>query len=239
MSINWPIDWPSGEPEGVEAHIRERAETFAVTVLRMLTLNRVGGAPVTVMPCPNTCAHRGRMWIDPILVSGRVYNAACGCSTGCGCAAVPRVRLTPPVSRIEEVRVSGEVLDPTAYRVEDGTWLVRTDGDGWPPCQGEHFTVTYLNAHPVDAMGRFAAGVLAEEYIASMTGGKCRLPGGVTNITRQGITMEVATGMFPEGTTGVYEVDTFIRAWNPYAMKVASTVSSPDLQRPRQVTWRA
>lgn len=239
MSSNWPIVWPGGgEPPNVDEAIIETAIDYAVTVLRTLTLGRVGVEPVTVMPCPETCALRRRTWIAPTLISGRVYNAACGCDRGCGCSSVSRVTLPAPVTRVDEVRVDGVVLDPSAYHVENEVWLVRTDGERWPACQGDQFTVTYLNAYPPGTIGAVAAGVLADEFVRSLTGGKCRLPSGVTSVTRQGISMEIASGMFPEGTTGIREVDTFIRIWNPNTLMTVPTVMSPDLPRARQITWR-
>lgn len=77
------------------------------------------------------------------------------------------------------------------------------------------FAVTYLNSYPVDGMGAYAAGVLAMEFAKACTGRKCSLPPGTTNVTRQGVSIEVVTGSFPGGVTGIREVDAYIALWRP------------------------
>jgi hypothetical protein len=100
--------------------------------------------------------------------------------------------------------------------------------------------VTYFNSHPVDEMGAHAAGVMANEWLKLFTRSKdkCRLPSNATNVARQGITIEVATGMFPEGVTGLPEIDAYLMLWNPYGVRVMPRVYSPDLPKNRQV-WHA
>ena len=50
-----------------------------------------------------------------------------------------------------------------------------------------------------------------------------------------GITIEKAAGMFPEGVTGLPEIDAYLMLWNPFGLKVAPRVYSPDLPVARQV----
>lgn len=237
------ITWPD-ESEHTEDQMR-LAATYAVDALQSLTLGRVGGSVVTVMPrnCLRTervpLGYTGPPFVPYMGFDGAVYN--CTCSSGCSCPSQPYVLLPPPIGRIDLVTVDGEVLDASAYHVEDGRKLVRTDGEGWPACSGSDFTVTYLNAHPVGIVGNKAATILATEFLNALTGSKkCRLPSNVTGLTRQGVSMELTTGLFPGGMTGIREVDAFIRDWNPNNLTVAPTVHSPDLnRRARQVTWRA
>lgn len=244
----WPILWPGGNPpEGVGADVIRSAELLAGQTLRMLTLNRVGGEPITVMPRSRTCASPysfslpgySLLPFHPILMDSGSY-ANCYCAAGCGCSHAPSVRLHAPVGRIDEVKIDGAVLDPSTYHVEDGNRLVRLDGKRWPACAGQNFTVTYLNGHEVDELGEYVGGLLAQEYLNAMTSkGKCRLPANVTTVTRQGISMDLSTGMFPDGTTGIKEVDTYLMQWNPYGLRTRPEVYSPDLPRQRTVTWKA
>lgn len=243
----WPILWPGGEPpEGADPFMAERAEILAGQTLRMLTLNRVGGEPITVMPCARTCrnphGYSAAHWMipfHPILLDSGAY-ANCFCGSNCGCSRADAVTLTAPVGRIDEVKVDDVVLPDTAYHVEDGNRLVRLDGEGWPPCAGPKFTVTYLNGHEVDELGEYIGGLLAMEYLNAMTASKkCRLPANVTTVSRQGISMELSTGMFPDGTTGIKEVDAYLMQWNPYGMRTRPQVYSPDLPRQHAVTWKA
>lgn len=244
----WPIEWPAASnADALDPDVRARAELFAANALRMLTLYRVGGEPITVMPCTRTC-HRpntaafslGVMPFYPILLGTGVY-ANCWCGTDCKCKSAPTVMLEGPVGRIDSVVIDGQALPTDAYHVEDGNKLVRLDGEGWPPCYGKKFTVTYLKGYPVDTMGEYAGGVLAAEYLKLIGAdkAKCRLPSSVTNVQRQGLTFEVARGMFPDGVTGIPEVDSFIIRWNPHGLRTAPAVYSPDIKRQRQVTWKA
>lgn len=102
------------------------------------------------------------------------------------------------------------------------------------------FEVTYYRGAAPNEMTKFAAGLLAYEFYKACSGGKCRLPAGVTQVTRQGVTMEIQTGMFPGGFTGIREVDAVIRIYNPHGLKRAPRVLSPDGPgTPRRVTWSA
>jgi hypothetical protein len=239
----WPILWPGGEPpEGTDPYMVDRAEILAGQTLRMLTVNRLGGEPITVMPCARTCASprfSTTMFFHPVLLESGAY-ANCFCGSDCRCSRADAVILTAPVGRIDEVKVDDVILAPTAYQLEDGNRLVRLDGGGWPPCAGPKFTVTYLNGHEVDELGEYVGGLLALEYLNAMTANKkCRLPANVTTVSRQGISMELSTGMFPDGTTGIKEVDAYLMQWNPYGMRTRPQVYSPDLPRQHAVTWKA
>lgn len=241
FTINWPDDIEASE------EVQRASALLAVDSLRSLTANRVGGSLVTVMP--RTCGNYER--VNPLIGGypfvpymghdGGIYNCACG--GGCSCDSRPWVMLPDPVGYIEAVTVNGEVLDPSAYQVEQGNRLVRLDGEAWPACAGENFTVTYLNAYAVDEVGNMAATILAKEFLAALDPGqkrKCRLPSNVTALTRQGVSMELSTGLFPGGMTGIKEVDAFIRLWNPNNLIIPPTVHSPDWRkRSRMVTWRA
>jgi hypothetical protein len=239
--MSWPIIWPGGSaPEGTDPALIARAEKHAANSLRFLTLYRVGGDPITVMPCGRSCrAPRMRqLMFHPVLLETGQY-ANCWCSDGCGCGPVDYVELTAPVGRIDEVKIDGVVLDPTTYHVEDGNKLVRLDKLGWPPCGGKEFTVTYLNSYPVDDLGQFIGGLLADEFLKAMTSKKCRLPSSVTNVTRQGLSFEVTRGMFTDGATGVPEVDAYVLQWNPHGLRTKPGVYSIDRPAQRQVTWQA
>lgn len=205
--MTWPILWPAAANiDSADQLLRSYAEQYAVDTLRLLTVGRVGGNPITVLPGA-TALNRA----DAIL-------------------------LEAPVGRIDSVTVLGLPLDPSAYVVENGNLLVRTDGGGWPTAG---LAVTYQNSYPADTLAQHVAGVLALEYLRLMTTGKCRLPAGVTNIARQGVTMEIETGMFPNGLTQVPEVDVWIKRWNPNALKSKPRVITPDLPEHRRVTWSA
>lgn len=245
--MSWPIDWPeealAARDAATPAQVA-RAESLAAASLRSLTLGRVGGLPRTVMPAGRTCTspvmRRDMFYPEPYYASAAGLKA-CNCALYCSCSRVDTVLLTAPVGDILEVRVDGVVLDPSEYHVEDGERLIRHGiGASWPACGGKDFTVTYLNAYKVDAMGAYAGGVLAWEFLKSITADKkCRLSAKVTAVSRQGLNMELAPGMFPDGTTGIEEVDVYLRLWNPAGLKHKPAVYSVDAPRQREVTWGA
>ena len=253
----WPID-DSSLPDtwgNLDPDVQDRAIAAATATLRRLTLGRVGGCPITVRPCrsaditqipsgyygaygapaygPNGMA---APWVPFIDRNGGWVN--CTCLEGCGCTTGCQVELIGIVGRVDEIKVDGVVIPSTDYRLDGNTIVYQgTDTCPFPKSQdlskpaGEvgTFTVTYLPAYPVDGWGSYVAAVLANEFAAGATGGKCRLPSGVTQIVRQGVSMTITSGAFPGGLTGIREVDTYITHFNPAALRVPPRVYSPDL----------
>jgi hypothetical protein len=237
--VTWTVDWPQqANADALDPAVKLLSERYAVACLTMLTLQRVGGAPVTILPA-TTARVTGWYGYWEALGAGEffpVYPSAYDLQRWTNLVRTEALTLPGPVGQIVEVRVNNTVLDPAAYRVEDGQYLIRIDGEDWPNDLTGAFSVTYYNSHPVDEVGRHAAGVLAWEWSKLITGGKnCRLPSSVTNVSRQGLTFEVARGMFPEGMTGLPEVDAYILLWNPFGLRARPRVYSRDLPQHRQV----
>ena len=204
--MSWPIVWPAAATE-LDPLLKDFAEQYALRTLRMLTLGRVGGPSITVMPSVAALNRTDAIYLDT------------------------------PVGPVESVTVAGLPLDASAYAVENGNLLVRTDGGSWPLGA---IAITYQNSYAADGLAQRVAGVLALEYYNLISGkAKCRLSSRVTAATRQGITLELEPGLFPNNETGVPEVDHFIKQWNPTAAKSKGGVITPDLVPHRQVTWRA
>jgi hypothetical protein len=247
----WPVDSSCcAELDSYSTTVQERAKALAGMTLRSLTAHRVGGCAVTVRPCRQICeGYRdsryfyGRGYLSPLNWNGTWFN--CHCVSECGCGALSQVDLPAPIGRVDKVQIDGVTLPSSAYRVDDGVHLVRIDGQTWPDCQDltaaddedGAFAVTYLNAIPVDGLGAFAAGILACEYAKACSGGKCRLPAGVVSITRQGVSMDLGTGAFPNGRTGIREVDAYIESVNPYGLRTVPRVWTPDMALVRTTTW--
>jgi hypothetical protein len=238
----WPVDEGCcTEFSSYDEDVQERSKALAVQTLRMLTAYQIGGCPVTLRPCRAAClpgyAYPGAAWTTPYISGGDWLNVVCGtCIGDCSCSALQQISLPLPVGRVDRVAVDGLTLPESSYRLDPPGWLVRTDGGTWPTCQDLSkadtevgtMSVTYLNAVEPDGLAAYAAGVLACEFAKACSGAKCRLPSGVTEISRRGITMTIPAGMFTDGLTGIREVDTFVLAYNPYLQKMPSTVWSPD-----------
>src|SRR5262245_27247636 len=99
--------------------------------------------------------------------------------------------------------------------------------------------ITYIPGIVPDAAGLWAAGILACEFAKACSGQKCRLPSSVTSVTRQGVTYMMGTSMYPNGLTGIREVDAYLISVNPYGVTVPSLVWSPDVSwaKHRYTTW--
>jgi hypothetical protein len=240
----WPVDTSCCTTfDEYPVGVRQRAVALAGQTMRMLTGYSVGGCPVVLRPCTQTCVrassgwyYGGGMFYPRIDSLGRWVNA-CGCTYDCACSALSVVNLGGVVGAVTEVRVDGAILPTTAYRLDNGNRLVRLDGEVWPACQDMSkaetevgtFSVSVQRGVAVDGLGAYAAGLLACEYAKACTGSKCRLPSGTTAVVRQGISMEINTGLFPGGLTGIREVDLVIMRYNPHALKRPSAVWTPDV----------
>jgi hypothetical protein len=249
---DWPLDpgCLGADWDALDPAVQERAGALAVATLHRLSGYRVGGCPVTVRPCTKACLtsyavstfYRG--WGPAQLPDGTWVNT-CGCiGTDCSCVALCEVTLAAPVGPISWVKVDGNVVLPTNYRVDGNRLLWIGAGDcPWPICQDmtagddkpDTFAVRYLNGYAPDAMASWAAGVMAMEFAKACVGGKCRLPANVVAVSRAGISYTVAAGSFPDGFTGIHEVDAWISLWNPHPIRQQAKVWSPDLRRARVV----
>lgn len=239
----WPVDvgccgWTERSPD---EEMKQRAVDLAGQSLRMLTGYRVGGCPVTVQPCVKVFDdHRDHFFGGMAHIAFANSNVSCDCmGEVCGVCNSAHILIMPGiVGRVDEVMVAGAVLDPSSYHVENYSRLVRTDGQVWPNTTNpDQFTVTYLPSHPVDAMGEYAAGLLACEYAKACVGDRqCRLPKSVVSIVRAGVSMELSQDAFPNGRTGIAPVDAYIRRWNPHNLHRPPRVFSPDFNDFTRVT---
>lgn len=225
----WPCD-PACLGESWEADFEEpvkaRAIALASNTLRRLTAYRVGGCPVTIRPCTQGSLRSAGFygfWYDrdwhPVNWAGQWYNA-CGCDFTC---SHTRIKLPAPNGGVTQVKVDGGVLvEGTDYWV-DGLEVIRMGGEGWPVAQNLDlpdtqagtFSITYYDSFQPDGLGAYACGLLAREFALACRDGKCKLPSTVTSIVRQGASFTIPSGAFPDGITGIREVDAYVATWNP------------------------
>lgn len=234
--------------------LQQSAIDYATFVLWAATGRRFGLCTRTVRPCTGAfCSEgvNGYYWADggwkPYILNGVWRNGGCGCACSISC----QVYLPGPVNSIVSVMVDGEVVDPLTYRVDNGMWLVRTHNessdDCWPATQDYNldppadntFVVSYQRGIPVPSVLQRAAGELACEWAKACLGLPCRLPGRVTSISRQGVSVSMVNvmEMLDHGLTGVDTVDQIIMSINPYGLKSAMRVVSPDVEQIRETTW--
>jgi hypothetical protein len=134
------------------------------------------------------------------------------------------------VRAVTEVLIDGVPLDPARYRLTRSGWLERTDGGTWPVCE-DRTEITYAFGFAPPEGGVRAAVELAIELSRYERGLDCNLPQGVTSMSRQGISVEVANPLdfLDDGRTGIVAVDLFIRAVNPLGRAQVARVWSPDV----------
>ena len=205
-SCQWPIDTTCLPPITDEnrLQLREALDT-AVLVLWALTGRRFGICPVEYVlpPAPSSCAP------DPRLVGGVWHNTSPG--------AARDVSLPGPVDSI--------------LSVEDAEGAQMTipvlDGDVLRRVPAGARVVKYLRGEPVPAGAAERVGVLARErYLQCIGDSRCRLPRNATSVTRQGVSVQLPTPqeIIDSGSTGLPEVDLWVRALNPHGLSSPSEV---------------
>lgn len=245
---DWPVQWTCPITSYSLEH-RQIAVTMATSVLWALSGRRFGTCEVTLRPCRRDCYDAWPWgwteWDNSVLGtsvwSGYRYwfPTACGdCTSGCSCARVSEVALPPPVSRIVQVKVDGTPLVTGAYRVDNNRFLVRTDGSEWPLCNNLNlddteagtWSVTADIGEPVPMAGQVAVGELGCEILRALNGQDCRLPPGVTQLVRQGVTIQYPDvgQLLRDGRTGLYLVDMFLASENPHRLTQRARVYSVD-----------
>lgn len=242
----WPVDpgCLSTEWEDTDPEIQDRSLAYASASLHRLTGYRVGGCPITVRPCAPRCG-RGLAYTgwSPSLWNGEWVNG-CG-HLHCHCETLCDISLPGPVGEVIEVRSGGAVVDPSDYEVR-GTHVVYVGGGDCPWTATQDLSlpltepgtlaVTYRNSYPVDGLGANAVGILAMEFAKLCTGSnKCRFPATVRSIARQGVTFDIISGMFPNGQTGIREVDAYIGNWNPNGLRQEAQVWFPGQHKPQVI----
>lgn len=180
------------------------------------------------------------LWIQ----DGVWHNGGCGGWNCCGTAC--EVDLPPTVS-ISSVVIDGATLASTAYRIDNGHLLVRTDGNCWPRCQNMSTNASAVGAFAVTgAFGKAvpqealdACSLLACEIGKALAGQPCRLPQRMQSLTRTGVSVQFPSvdTYLDRGLTGLNEVDQLVVQFNPNRLTQGPKVISMDQSPNRISTW--
>lgn len=260
-ACGWTLDttccpgWDDYSPE-----VRQTATDWATGILDALTGRQFDQCPVVVRPCGKRCGYfggymtypvdsaqasgLGAPWMVPYIGAGGVWRN-CTCGGGCTCRARCEAHLAGPIASVVEVKVDGLVIDPAAYRLDNGSILVRTDGECWPECQDLNlsddepgtFSVQYRPGQPLPRIGQIAAGELACQFAKACAGdADCTLPKQLQSLSRNGVQVEVVDPnlLTDQGLTGYPNVDLFVKTVNPARLQRGPRVLSPDLRTPRR-----
>lgn len=179
---------------------------------------------------------RWRSWESPrwwreLKGAGSSSWGFCSCNRGrdTGCTRLPEIRLPHPNvdKTLTTVTIAGEDFDHNSglWRIDDGRYIVRQDGNGWPCCQKEPlddqvaggWSIEYGWGLRPDQGGVMASASLGYELALAFTGdnaatSKCRLPKRITHMTRGQTSIAVLDPLtlVKEGMTGLVEVDLWI-----------------------------
>lgn len=259
----WEPIWCGPLPTGAEA-VTGNAVAMATEVLWQAAGQRFGLCAVTIRPCRNDCAAGWTGFSDwwpgaggtvggygggprPWWFNGTWYNVcSVGCGDTCSCTVLDEALLPAPTRSVLQVRMDGEIMDPTTYRVDENRKLVRLDGGLWSLCQDMAaddsqpgtWSVTITVGEDVPLLAQRALGQLAMEFTKDCLGEDCALPWEVSSISRQGVSV-VFNGSEDVrniiGQMGLRFVDLFVATYNPHRLDSRAKVYDVD-RNPRP--WR-
>lgn len=257
----WPVKWPC-DISTYSPELTGMALQAASELLYELSGQRFGLCRVALRPCREDCYGQGwpgwGNWYawqwpgtgisgggpQPYWYGGNWYNLSCGqCTSGCSCVAISETWLPGPVNSVVSVTVDGvELVYGQDYRIDDYRKLVRLGGEFWPWCNDLSQTavtgtgtwqVVADFGEPVPTLGQMAVGEVACDFLRLFSGEDCALPNGITDLTRQGISMSFANtstdltqfyARFPLSYL-------FIKSYNPnglMAKSAAYDIDGPD-----------
>lgn len=189
----------------------------------------------------------------PYREGGQWYNGWTGGGC-CGVCELPSLTLPSPIAEVVEVVINGEILDPSAYKVEAFERLVRVDGGSWPCSQNraresgpypgasdgsrdQTFQVKYRYGRGPGEDGELAAAAYACELAKLFCGAAdCALPQRIKSISREGVDIDFLDPMtfIANGQTGFMLADLWINSVNPTGGVRRSVISSLDGRQRRQ-----
>jgi hypothetical protein len=243
VSCNWPIDeacLPALESDDVAAEMTlESAKALATQVLWALSGRQFCLIETTVRPCPEP--YPPGILRRPVAPSSyEVFSwwdyawgaVGCGCVGRCIRTGPGAVHLPGPVHTVLDVTIDGDPLSEDEWVVEGDT-LYRTGAAWWPSQDMSRpasevgtWQVTYLRGQAPPPETAKLAGLLTAEFYQACTGGKCRLPRSVAEVSRQGVTHRIVnpTDIYSTGKTGIPEIDLWLSAINPHRLLSAPSV---------------
>lgn len=169
----------------------------------------------------------------PSVISGNMYNLP-RFSEG---QRNLRLRNTP-VRAVNSVIHLGRELDPSEFSLRNNSYLVRQNALPWVLDPVNELSVTYTYGTPPPAAGKRAAIRLANELILSDRGSAaCVLPERISSVNRQGVSYTIMDPQefISNGKVGIYEIDLFLAAVNPYKAKKRPKVFLPGATRAERV----
>lgn len=240
-SIYWKYV-PLSKKKDIPADVKVVAESFAKKTLNRLCADRLAFEPITVRPVPKRLVVG--TWLEfPALTARNFVAGVQGWFWWIYGGRVtykdPRVLSLPaPISKLESITFGGIEQDLKNFYVRNGNEVYMTNGKGFPEHQDLHknlgeqntWSVKYYRGVIVDDLALVAIGKLAVEIAGYIEGKQTRLPELTSNVTRDGMRIEIPAGAFPDGLTGIREVDMYVGIVNPYRQKRPTVIVSQHTQ---------
>lgn len=237
-----------------------QAATAASEVLYELSGRMFTGAcgPVTIRPVSrptdqDTRASTPTGWFSVWGTASGYGAEPAGVLAHYGSSEPPTIHMPYPVTEIVQVLIDGVVIPADEYELRGFQDLIRirptasatpTQRWGWPTSQIMDlpdtevgtFSIEFMFGTPPPALGSLAALKLAEYFALPQLGNTTHYPARVVNITRQGVSAQVASviDVLEKKSLGIWEVDAFVLACNPNKNQRQAVVWSPDVGRPRR-----
>lgn len=254
------MDWCTGTWDNLTSAQQAMALRLAIFTMFSLTGRQFGTVTQTLRPCNAPLlpplyqvypvnlinpwgTDEGNTYYPLYIQNGVWHNAGCRGINCCGATCEVDLPLTVA---IDSVIIDDAILDASAYRIDNGYILVRTDGSCWPQCQNldvnggtNTFLVTAVLGRLVPGEVQDAAGILACEIGKAIKGQPCRLPQRMQSLSRQGVTVQfpAVSSYLDRGLTGLNEVDQLVVQINPGRLAQRPQVFSPDVSPHRVTTW--
>lgn len=208
-------------PDETAETMQAIALDYAQTIVDALSCDQFGVCIIAASPCSTRCLQ------------------LCRHGRRCSCGRYEKVRLgTEPIVQVFSVTIDGERLDPSAYRVDDFEWLVRTDDDVWPRCQdmeaaaGSDSTweVEWAYGRPIDNAARLALAMFTCQIGKQiLDDDDCELPPGTTTASRDGVTVNIidTEEAIAKGKTGVRLTDFWLSTVCPQGLDPGAGAFDP------------
>jgi hypothetical protein len=210
---------------------------YVTDVLYSLSCSQFGSCAVKARPCLTRSWYTPWPWFGAshlVPYDGWWPTGNYGC-TSCHQRGIELG--SAPIVDVIEVKVDGEVLDPSAYRVDNNWELVRLDGLSWPVHQDlllddtevGTWSVTWQYGTRVPPGGILAAKLYACEVVKAVNGEECALPPGTTSVSRDGVSVNIidSTEAAASGKTGLIVVDMWLQSVCPGGPEKRSGAMDP------------
>lgn len=206
----------------------EMALEMASHILYKLTGEKFQGIH-TVTEMYNVNQSAQLMPTQPAVIRGQMYNLPRNS------AGTLKLHLRHrPIREIVSITEMGTTLAPDSYEIRNRSFVVKKNKLPWLSDTINEIEVTYVYGALPPLAGKMAALKLAKELTLSWSeDDNCALPVRLSSVARQGVQITVLDPQefLDKGRTGLYEVDLFLRVYNPDGAKKKSKLYVPGRSR--------